>query len=265
DPSAKEGFNIELDPPHPGKGFISRKPLRSLRMPKRKAKPQQIPKIEQLGSDEEDDKNISEPEPELLSNKHNGNSSANFPPEIRKAARGPQKQVVRPNVDYKLLGENLDDMARAYALGIYDDDLHDDPGTLVEKLDDFKSYNKQVEQLEDDIREFRLNNPQQEERNRSGYDDGEDDDNVPMMTDVKEKDLPPNYDDIFDEDEDLSLHPDKLNESIAINYYRLKESLVQDKFAEGRTEEEKQIEPIDEWGNPLRPSRFKSRRFGIGD
>ncbi|GAV54822.1 hypothetical protein ZYGR_0AS01450 [Zygosaccharomyces rouxii] len=259
-------LELKLDPPHHQKKFILRKPLRSLHKPKRKAKPQQRPRIEQLDSDEEDDK-IDEPGP--LSNDHEGDSSANFPPEVQKAARGPQKPVVRPNVDYKLLGENLDDMARAYSLGVYDDDLHDDPGTLVEKLDDFKNYNRQVEQLEDDIREFRLNNPQQGGVNAGGdgnnNNEDNDDEKTPMMTDVVEKDLPANYDDTYDEDEDLSLHPDKLSESIAIDYHRFKESLMQDRFAEYRTEEEKQIEPIDEWGNPVKPSRFKSQRFGFGN
>ncbi|CAR28411.1 ZYRO0F03366p [Zygosaccharomyces rouxii] len=250
-------LELELDPPHHQKKFILRKPLRSLHKPKRK--PQQRPKIEQLDSDEEDDKEIDEAKP--LPNENNDDSSTDFPPEVQKAARGPQKPVVIPNVDYKSLGENLDDMARAYALGVYDDDLHDDPGTLVEKLDDFKNYNKQVEQLEDDIKEFRLNNPAQEEVNE----DDDDDDNGPLMTDVVEKDLPSNYDEQYDEDEDLSLHPDKLSESVAIDYLRFKESLMKDRFAEYRTDEEKQLEPIDEWGNPVKRSRFKSQRFGLGN
>lgn len=235
---------VEKDPTD--KSSTLRKPLRSLQRPRKKTVPS--PKIEFL----EDTEPL--PEPTAAQPSHPSEDSSHFPPEIQRAAQGPTQAIFNPKVDYQSLGKDLDDMARAYALGVYDDDIHEDPGTLVEKLDDFKHYNNEVEQLKEEIKDFQINNPM--EQTEEEEDVSEDDPS--LMTDVVEKNFPPDYDE--DEHEDLSLHPDRLRESVALDYRRLKETLMQNRFGSYRPKD-KELEPIDEWGNPVRESRFRSQRF----
>ncbi|GMC30237.1 unnamed protein product [Saccharomyces cerevisiae] len=155
------------------------------------------------------------------------------------------------NVDYHALGGNLDDMVKAYSLGLYDDDLEEDPGTIVEKLEDFKEYNKQVELLRDEIRDFQLENKpvtMEEEEN-----DGN------VMNDIIEHEFPESY--TNDEDE-VALHPGRLQEEVAIEYRRLKEATAskwQSSSPAAHTEGE--LEPIDKFGNPVKTSRFRSQRL----
>ncbi|KAL3240111.1 prefoldin-like protein [Nakaseomyces bracarensis] len=162
----------------------------------------------------------------------------------------------KARVDFQSLGENLDDMAVAYSMGLYDDDV-EDPGTIIEHVKDFENYNKEVKSLEGDIREFRLNNPMQVE---------EDDDDAPMMTDIKENDIPENYS--SDGEEDYSLSADSLSHSIALEYRNKKEQMINTLAAEmpiiEQDEDQRQFEPIDENGNPIKQSRFRSQRTQLG-
>ncbi|KAL3233180.1 Bud site selection protein 27 [Nakaseomyces bracarensis] len=162
----------------------------------------------------------------------------------------------KARVDFQSLGENLDDMAVAYSMGLYDDDV-EDPGTIIEHVKDFENYNKEVKSLEGDIREFRLNNPMQVE---------EDDDDSPMMTDIKENDIPENYS--SDGEEDYSLSTDSLSHSIALEYRNKKEQMINTLTAEmpiiEQDEDQRQFEPIDENGNPIKQSRFRSQRTQLG-
>ncbi|OXB41635.1 hypothetical protein B1J92_K07700g [Nakaseomyces glabratus] len=165
----------------------------------------------------------------------------------------------KAKIDYQSLNENLDDMAMAYSMGLYDDDV-DDPGVVLEHLNDFKQYNEQVKELESEIAEFRINNPMLSE-------DNEEDDDGPMMTDIQEKDIPESYGQ-DDNGDDYSLSQDQLAQSVAIEYRNMKEKLVNKMRSDvsaidPQTEEMKQIEPIDEHGNPVKQSRFRSQRKAI--
>ncbi|CCF57334.1 hypothetical protein KAFR_0C03420 [Kazachstania africana CBS 2517] len=173
------------------------------------------------------------------------------------------------NVDYSALGENLDDMAKAYLLGMYDDDLEEHPGTVLEKVEDFKEYNKEVDELQDDIIQFRESNPFIPFSNHD-KDDEEDDNDGPMMVDVVENE---DLSDIGEdkEYEDLALHPHVLNESINIEYRRLKEQMIakmkelsfDDEPHKEGIDSSKELEPIDEFGNPIKRSRFKAQRLNL--
>ncbi|UCS22361.1 uncharacterized protein HLK63_K07491 [Nakaseomyces glabratus] len=165
----------------------------------------------------------------------------------------------KAKIDYQSLNENLDDMVMAYSMGLYDDDV-DDPGVVLEHLNDFKQYNEQVKELESEIAEFRINNPMLSE-------DNEEDDDGPMMTDIQEKDIPESYGQ-DDNGDDYSLSQDQLAQSVAIEYRNMKEKLVNKMRSDvsaidPQTEEMKQIEPIDEHGNPVKQSRFRSQRKAI--
>ena len=240
---------------------FKKKKLKSLQKPRssKSMKKKFDPKIlENISDDDNDDDDGNK---KLLSNKSKNNTDEQdkFPSKIQEVSRSMAKtgatvgsEPVRiTNVDYHALGGNLDDMDKAYSLGLYDDDLEEDPGTIVEKLEDFKEYNKQVELLRDEIRDFQLENQpvtMEEEEN-----DGN------VMNDIIEHEFPESY--TNDEDE-VALHPGRLQEEVAIEYRRLKEATAskwQSSSPAAHTEGE--LEPIDKFGNPVKTSRFRSQRL----
>ncbi|CAI5129641.1 CRE_HP_G0135600.mRNA.1.CDS.1 [Saccharomyces cerevisiae] len=240
---------------------FKKKKLKSLQKPRssKSMKKKFDPKIlENISDDDNDDDDGNK---KLLSNKSKNNTDEQdkFPSKIQEVSRSMAKtgatvgsEPVRiTNVDYHALGGNLDDMVKAYSLGLYDDDLEEDPGTIVEKLEDFKEYNKQVELLRDEIRDFQLENQpvtMEEEEN-----DGN------VMNDIIEHEFPESY--TNDEDE-VALHAGRLQEEVAIEYRRLKEATAskwQSSSSAAHTEGE--LEPIDKFGNPVKTSRFRSQRL----
>ncbi|CAI4925863.1 BAD_HP_G0012840.mRNA.1.CDS.1 [Saccharomyces cerevisiae] len=240
---------------------FKKKKLKSLQKPRssKSMKKKFDPKIlENISDDDYDDDDGNK---KLLSNKSKSNTDEQdkFPSKIQEVSRSMAKtdatvgsEPVRiTNVDYHALGGNLDDMVKAYSLGLYDDDLEEDPGTIVEKLEDFKEYNKQVELLRNEIRDFQLENQpvtMEEEEN-----DGN------VMNDIIEHEFPESY--TNDEDE-VALHPGRLQEEVAIEYRRLKEATAskwQSSSPAAHTEGE--LEPIDKFGNPVKTSRFRSQRL----
>lgn len=247
-------LNIMERDPDGSRSSSLHKSLKSLERPRKKPAP--TPKIEIL-QDEEESAEESGEEPSRSAfheTSQNSKESSYFPSKTQACAKGATSTICNPNVDYRSLGENLDDMARAYALGVYDDDLDEDPGALIERPEDFKRYNEEVEQLKEEIKDFQIRNPMEETKEEV---DSEEED-VPIMTDVVEKDFPVDYGE--EDNDDLSLHPDKLSESIALEYRRLKETLVQNRFSSCNVKNQ-ELEPVDEWGNPIKESRFRLQRF----
>ncbi|AJV23673.1 Bud27p [Saccharomyces cerevisiae YJM1400] len=246
----------EFETPFKKKKLKSLQKPRSSKSMKKKFDPKILENISDDDYDDDDDGNKK-----LLSNKSKSNTDEQdkFPSKIQEVSRSMAKtdatvgsEPVRiTNVDYHALGGNLDDMVKAYSLGLYDDDLEEDPGTIVEKLEDFKEYNKQVELLRDEIRDFQLENQpvtMEEEEN-----DGN------VMNDIIEHEFPESY--TNDEDE-VALHPGRLQEEVAIEYRRLKEATAskwQSSSPAAHTEGE--LEPIDKFGNPVKTSRFRSQRL----
>ncbi|CAI4444892.1 ADE_G0016650.mRNA.1.CDS.1 [Saccharomyces cerevisiae] len=246
----------EFETPFKKKKLKSLQKPRSSKSMKKKFDPKILENISDDDYDDDDDGNKK-----LLSNKSKNNTDEQdkFPSKIQEVSRSMAKtgatvgsEPVRiTNVDYHALGGNLDDMVKAYSLGLYDDDLEEDPGTIVEKLEDFKEYNKQVELLRDEIRDFQLENQpvtMEEEEN-----DGN------VMNDIIEHEFPESYTNAEDE---VALHPDRLQEEVAIEYRRLKEATAskwQSSSPAAHTEGE--LEPIDKFGNPVKTSRFRSQRL----
>lgn len=229
------------------------KEMNSLRRPNTSqgAKP---PKLQELLDSSEDELDDNEPKAkEQISN--------SFPKEVIDKAEKESVLQQRPKVDYNALGEDLDNMARAYALGVYDDDLDDDPGMVLEKVTDFKVYNEQVEKLKDEIEAFKISNPLEKQTEH----EPESDEDEPLMTDITENDIPENYCKTNPQD-DLALDSERLHESIAVEYSRLREVIASRAKPPSRSpdnDEHKQIEPIDEDGQPIKQSRFRSQRFKL--
>lgn len=192
-----------------------------------------------------------------------------FPEGILSKIKDDKISIKKPIVDYQVLGESVDDMARAYALGIYDDDIEEDPGVIVERVEDFEEYNKQVELLKDEIKEFQITNPVE---SQDGHNESTNADE--LMQDVQEHDIPGNYSEEEDgqvendKHDDFGLDYDRLHESIAVEYSRLREvinSRSSSLLDDGNHEDDhnKELEPIDEFGNPIKTSRFRSQRSTI--
>ncbi|CCD26098.2 prefoldin-like protein NDAI_0G03210 [Naumovozyma dairenensis CBS 421] len=282
-----------------GNSFFSKK-MNSLRKPISSLKNSANSKIkmeELLASinDDEDninDKEVTDDEQHVCNHSHEGNkkvtskineisrtdlktidkNESSFPKDIVDAIRKREEELEKngkiANIDYMTLGENIDDMTKAYSLGLYDDDLEDDPGAILEKVEDFTEYNKHVEELKDEIKEFQLSNPIVEKNVNGNKEDRlaeKEVDESAMMVDVIEHDIPDDYSsDGDDSDADFGLQQEKLHESISIEYQRLKEQLLSKMESEGkvniRWNEPQELEPIDEFGNLVKTSKFKSQR-----
>ncbi|SMN18551.1 similar to Saccharomyces cerevisiae YFL023W BUD27 Unconventional prefoldin protein involved in translation initiation [Maudiozyma saulgeensis] len=212
-----------------------------------------------------------------------------FPKEVKDAIEkvGKTEDSLRvANVDYSALVDNMDDMIQAYTLGVYDDDLEEHPGTVVEKVEDFNTYNKEVDELKDDIIDFKKKNPMVPISLDDKDDEDVEEDNGLIMTDIVEKDIPANYRDIAEEYENnLGLHPDNISEAVTKEYHTLRQRMLQqmkntvlnnnaDNSANNNESnhihsdgdkhgEDPAIEPLDVDGNPIRISRFKSQRMKL--
>lgn len=247
---------------HTDKALLFTKTMRSLHRSTRPKRASQ--EMTYNFSDSSEDLSDISDSNENLSESKSQSVSDTFPTEVLNGSHKTTNTINLPKVDYNALGDNLDDMAKAYSLGVYDDDLDEDPGTLLEKIDDFKHYNEQVETLKSDIEAFKIANPMQEfDRNQQTTDE-----EGPLVNEIKENDFPENYNEV-NSDDDLALEPARLHESIAIEYSRLRQVIsANSNIINGVTmhhdDESKQIEPIDQNGEPIRLSRFKSQRLQIG-
>ncbi|SCV00965.1 LAMI_0G08438g1_1 [Lachancea mirantina] len=183
--------------------------------------------------------------------------------EFRKDSSDALQEVVsRPSVNYHALGTNVDDMARAYLLGMYDDDL-DDAGVVVEKLEDFPEYNEKAESLKPEVERFVRENPMQSSSSadldtnatkaRDELDSVQSD---ALLTDIVEKDVP-----VEETPDDDDLFYDNLSSEVATEYTKLRHRLIATQSNIVDSEAELEFEPIDEHGNPVRVSKFKSAKL----
>lgn len=165
-----------------------------------------------------------------------------------------EEVAVRPTIDFSQLTD-LDDMARAYLLGIYNDDV-EDPGTVVEETADFDEYNKMALELQPEIEDFISSTIQDHS-----------DEKEPMIQEVLERTPAEDYN-AKEIDEQL-LYAQLQQEYLAYKNMRLHSAAVS---ADLKNSEESSIiggnedgledegkEPIDEFGNPITISRFKAQ------
>lgn len=229
-----------------------------------------------------------------------------FPEELIKAINEDKdiEIIQEPKIDYSQF-RTTDEMAEAYNMGLYDDekdefsnknfqrvegmaiDYTDDShkGYIIEKLDDFKGYNEQVEVLKDDIAEFIHNttNVNKEEEDVDNEDDKQ------VMVDIVEHEIEfgsetddhnedeMNYFQVSDLNDDYRLNEDVLREDISKEYQRLKQKIIKSQKSEEleilkkqayqvvndvtENEDPRQFELLDEVGNPIKKSRFKQQRI----
>ncbi|SCU78552.1 LADA_0A06194g1_1 [Lachancea dasiensis] len=186
--------------------------------------------------------------------------TGSFPAEViahMKTDDLPENFVQNPSVDFNTLGENLDDMARAYILGLYNADV-EDPGTVLESLDDFKTYNKEAESLQSEISTFLSQSPTEDPAD-SPVDQSQEIDDGPVSTDLIERQTVSPAD--YAGGDDPALNSQNLHHDVAVEYQRLRQKLIASQGTTAPTSEELQLEPIDEHGNPIKTSRFKSSKL----
>lgn len=163
-------------------------------------------------------------------------------------------------LDYSNM-QDIDTMAKAYLMGIYDDDIDID-GPLVEDLKDFEELNKIIESKHKgktmpevpiggevyDKNSSEVGMDYEENDDIDDYD--ENDENEAMINDIEERE--------FDEDDsnrDIDEN-DITNQELSDSYYRMREKM---QSKQSPKHQELGFEPMDEEGNSIRVSRFKAR------
>ena len=186
--------------------------------------------------------------------------------------------IKETTLDYLSLQDDMDTMAKAYVLGIYDDDIRT-VGPVVDKLDDFEVLNRMIDSMSS---KESLSN--QEETNRKSeilkslkdYDTSFDpqlDEIVPELVpeDEEADEGPILLDEIVENDfnatgeiEDFDeMENEMLNQEVVTNYHKLRQRIIFQNNDKGfrKTDEELAMEPLDEDGNPIKVSRFKAARM----
>ncbi|ANZ73698.1 BA75_01657T0 [Komagataella pastoris] len=172
--------------------------------------------------------------------------------------------IVKPTLDYPSLNDDIDSMAKAYVLGLYDDDIQTE-GEVVNELKDFEKINAIVE-----AREKKENSKQEQEEEEEFQEDKS------ILTDVMEHETDDDDEEEFEIDEhapimsvedtdlDIQLSTDQLDQQINLEYHTLRQKMVH-LYNGGfkKSEKEQEIEPIDENGNPIKISRFRAARLNM--
>lgn len=174
-----------------------------------------------------------------------------------------KEEVIGTSLDYKSLSEDLETMAKAYVLGLYDDDMHTE-GQVIEELKDFESHNKIVE----DIEKSKLHDRVEEINKKLDASDGKieeilNDNNPMVVSDIVEN----NVDEILqanaipDDQLDIELSDETLTTQVALDYTRMRSNMIH-KYNGGFRETDKEKEFVLPEGSE-RVSRFKKARLGM--
>ncbi|KAI5964364.1 uncharacterized protein KGF55_002306 [Candida pseudojiufengensis] len=181
------------------------------------------------------------------------------------------------NLDYQNLNKDMDTMAKAYIMGMYDDDLEND-GIIIEELNDFEKQNKIVEEKEKQSRkEGNLEGNKNKNKNdvydfksnEIGMDIDDDDNEIDETNEVMTNDIIENDVDEYNDDEndnennddDYTFNSNILNKEIKQDYNKLKQKFKQLYSNNESNNKDKEFEPIDEFGNTIKISRFKSNNI----
>lgn len=170
--------------------------------------------------------------------------------------------IMDTTLDYNSMQDDMDTMVKAYALGMYDDDIMTE-GPVVEQLGDFETLNKIIESMPNrevsTAKSVESTNDNAEETfdpylDQVGgeyQDDDDDDDDAPVLGDIMENDIVPPPD----------IEQTILDQEVTSNYHRLRQKL----FFTNNTyqQDNNEFEPIDEHGNNLRISKFKASKHTL--
>ncbi|CAH2354479.1 hypothetical protein CLIB1423_17S00100 [[Candida] railenensis] len=166
---------------------------------------------------------------------------------------GDDIKYVETTIDYQSMQNDMDTMAKAYVLGMYDDDIVTE-GPVVDKLQDFEEINKIID--ENEKANIAVSGVSGDNEGSDEDEQDEDEDEGPVLLDIVENDTNFNA---ADEDE---VEDNIIQDEVQNNYHRLRRQMMQARERGYRkTEEELQYEPIDEDGNPIKVSRFRAARF----
>ncbi|KGU06749.1 hypothetical protein MEQ_04118 [Candida albicans P87] len=156
------------------------------------------------------------------------------------------------------LQSDMDKMAQAYVSGMYDDDIVTE-GPVVHKLDDFETLNKMVEAKKQDNEKLGIQeyDAASNEVGMEIDEDDEDDDEGPILVDeIVENEL----------DESNGVFNDEVifDREIRENYHKLRNKLILDQNGFKKSQQELEMEPVDDEGNPIKISRFKAAKMNRG-
>lgn len=188
----------------------------------------------------------------------NDSNEKDYFPDYLGDQKEPETNVIGTTLDYKSLSENMDTMAKAYVLGLYDDDIHT-TGEVIEKLEDFKKHNQIVE----DKNSSRLHERVDEINNQSKPTIVEKEDKPVLVSDIVENDLDEimEANSIPDDQLDIELNDETLTTEVALDYAKIRSNMIH-KYKGGFRETEKEKEFVRPEGSE-KVSRFKMARLGI--
>lgn len=170
--------------------------------------------------------------------------------------------IMDTTLDYNNMQDDMDTMVKAYALGMYDDDIMTE-GPVVQQLDDFETLNKIIESMPNrevstaksvesaNDKAEEIFDPYLDQVGGEYQDDDDDEDDAPVLGDIMENDIVPPPD----------IEQSILDQEVTSNYHRLRQKL----FFTNNTyqEDNNEFEPIDEHGNNLRVSKFKASKHTL--
>lgn len=179
-------------------------------------------------------------------------------------------RIQETQLDYQRLQEDMDSMAQAYVLGMYDDDIHTE-GPVVSEVKDFEVLNKMIESMPPTTNtesgsESTKNGGRNGNRLRNQYDpqldsvggDYESDDESGVISEVIEHNF--EDDDYDQEEEEEAIELEIMGQEIKTEYFRMRQKMIFENKPSGFKAEEKEFEPV----NESKVSRFKAARLGIG-
>ncbi|CAK9441633.1 uncharacterized protein LODBEIA_P55010 [Lodderomyces beijingensis] len=244
----KDGFGVEeLKPSHPTKRPVSRFKAMSSKSGSNSTSPSSA-----------ETKNMA-------TTQQNGEKTNSHQLEEEQVEDGDEKgqSVKATQLDYHNMHEDLDTMAKAYVLGMYDDDITTQ-GPVLEHLDDFAGHNKMVEEKKrsgalsvHDEGSANSDEIGMDYRDEDNMDIDEDDNGAIMTDDIVETEFDDADGDAgkFDEDE---IHLREVRD----DYYRLRQKMIsQQNGYKQPSKEEREFIPVDENGNDVKVSRFKAGRL----
>ncbi|CAN3377262.1 hypothetical protein DIURU_003487 [Diutina rugosa] len=190
----------------------------------------------------------------------NDSQESKISPSLKEIDAGNNNQKIV--LDYHSIQNDLDLMAKAYASGLYDDDINN-KGPVVEEPHDFELINDMVESMAQDTPSTttrRKPDPQFDARSDEVGDfdfpdiESADEDNFPILAD----EIVEHETNALTEDPEDSI----LQSEISSNYHRLRQKFLFDQNGFRKSQQELEMEPIDAEGNPIKVSRFKAARLG---
>ena len=163
-------------------------------------------------------------------------------------------------LDYRKVGSDMNTMARAYVLGMYDDDIEAN-SDVIEELKDFKKHNKIVEEMDQNGKEDEKDEKDDKAGDKEKDEEDEGEDNAPLLKDTVVEHDPSEIAETTGSSPDVEFNSDSLNTQVSLDYARMREKMIH-KYNGGfsKTRKEKEMESLDD---EPRVSRFKAARLGM--